>query len=577
MNGKEKNRWLIAASAVGIHLSIGSVYAWSVFAKPIVAQVGWSFKEVQLTFSIAILFLGLSAAFLGRFVEKYGPRKAGTLAACFFGVGIASSGLAVRLENLYLLYICYGVLGGIGLGVGYIAPVSTLVKWFPDRRGLATGLAIMGFGFASLIAGPIIQRLIVAAGLADTFFLLGLFYFTLMFLSSQYLAPPRPGWVPEKFQGAAPLPEEGKIKDERWQLCAGEAVKTRRFYWLWIMLFINVTCGIAVISAASPMGQEIAGLTASQAAAMVGLIGLFNGGGRIVWATLSDYIGRANTYSAFFVIQIIAFFLLPKTSDPWLFQGLLFLAMTCYGGGFSCIPAYIGDIFGTRQLAAIHGYILTAWAAAGLAGPVFAAWVRESTGNYVGTMSVFMVLFCLALTVSLLIRLDLRHVRKLQQRPVPPPVPEIPAAGETTRSFPARPDVIRPVINFITAQAEQAGLPGRTVSRLQLAAEEAITNICHYAYLEESAINRVNYAYQNPGYVVVNLRNKADAFEVDLIDQGELFNPLMVPSPAFGDSLDNFDARGLGIHLLRKMADEVGYQRTDKQNILTLVMKKERG
>ena len=572
---KVKNRWLIAASAVGIHLSIGSVYAWSVFAKPIVAQLGWGFKEVQLTFSIAILFLGLSAAFLGRFVEKHGPRKSGALAACFFGAGIAASGLAIRVENLYLLYICYGILGGIGLGVGYIAPVSTLVKWFPDRRGLATGLAIMGFGFASLIAGPIIQKLIVAVGLANTFLLLGCFYFTLMFFSSQYLAPPEPGWTPIKLPQAGPLPDEGTIKDESWQLTAGEAVKTRRFYWLWVMLFINVTCGIAVISAASPMGQEIAGLTAAQAAAMVGLIGLFNGGGRIVWATLSDYIGRANTYSAFFIIQVAAFYLLPKSSNPWLFQGLVFLAMTCYGGGFSCVPAYIGDMFGTRQLAAIHGYILTAWAAAGLAGPVFAAWVRETTGNYVGTMSVFLVLFCLALTVSLLIRLDVHQVRKLQRRPAP--APEKPAPGEMTRSFPARPDVVRPAINFITAQAEKAGLPERTVFRLQLAAEEAITNICHYAYLEESAINRVNYAYRNPDDVVVNLKDKADAFEVELIDQGGVFNPLMVASPAFGDSLENFDAKGLGIHLLRKMADEVGYRRTGNRNVLSLVMRKSAG
>lgn len=181
MQQKVKNRWLIAAAAVGIHLSIGSVYAWSVFTKPITSQFGWELSSVQLTFSIAILFLGLSAAFLGHYVEKHGPRKAGILSSIFFGVGITGSGLAISMESLPLLYICYGVLGGIGLGVGYITPVSTLVKWFPDRRGLATGLAIMGFGFASMIAGPIIQALIESVGIANTFFILGIIYFVVMF------------------------------------------------------------------------------------------------------------------------------------------------------------------------------------------------------------------------------------------------------------------------------------------------------------------------------------------------------------------------------------------------------------
>src|ERR1700730_14821835 len=178
--GKEKNRWLIAASAVGIHISIGSVYAWSVFTKPLTKQLGWSLKDVQFTFSLAILFLGLSAAFLGHFVEKYGPRKAGTLAAIFFGVGIAGSGLAINMGSLPMLYLFYGVLGGIGLGGGYITPVSSLVKWFPDRRGLATGLAIMGFGFASLISSPIMARLIESVGIANTFYILGAIYFILM-------------------------------------------------------------------------------------------------------------------------------------------------------------------------------------------------------------------------------------------------------------------------------------------------------------------------------------------------------------------------------------------------------------
>ncbi|MFY0543633.1 L-lactate MFS transporter [Brevibacillus sp. H7] len=411
MQQKTKNRWLIAAASVGIHISIGSVYAWSVFTKPITKQFGWGLSDVQLTFSIAILFLGLSAAFLGHYVEKHGPRKSGTLSSIFFGIGIAGSGLAIHLENLPLLYLCYGVLGGIGLGVGYITPVSTLVKWFPDRRGLATGLAIMGFGFASLISSPIMNALITSVGIANTFFILGIIYFVIMFASAQYLSPPPEGWMPEGFRAQVHAGKK-QIKTDLSQLTANEAVKTRRFYWLWLMLFINVTCGIAIISVASPMAQEIAGMNAATAAAVVGLLGLFNGSGRIAWASLSDYIGRPNTYTAFFAIQIVSYFLLPNMANALLFQILLFLVMTCYGGGFSSIPAYIGDLFGTKQLGAIHGYILTAWAAAGLAGPIFAAWVRETTGSYTGTLSVFVGMMGVALLISLLIRLDIKKLRE---------------------------------------------------------------------------------------------------------------------------------------------------------------------
>lgn len=408
---KVKSRWLIALSGVGIHISIGSVYAWSNFTNPLMEKFNWSASEVQLTFSLAILFLGLSAAFLGHFVEKYGPRKSGLLAAVFFGVGVAGSGFAVQMESLPLLYVFYGMLGGIGLGVGYIAPVSTLVKWFPDRRGLATGLAIMGFGFAAAISSPIMDSLIKSVGIANTFYILGVSYFVVMLASSLYLEKPSEGWMPKGFQEKV---DSGKttIRKDLSQLTANQAVKTKRFYYLWLMLFINVTCGIAILSAAKPLAEESIGLSTAEAAALVGVLGLFNGFGRIGWASVSDYIGRTNTYTTFFVLQTVLFFLLPNITTAIVFQIMLAIIYTCYGGGFASIPAYIGDLFGTKQLGAIHGYILTAWAAAGLAGPLFAAWVKDTTGSYAESLTFFAALFIVALIVTFLARMDIRRLEK---------------------------------------------------------------------------------------------------------------------------------------------------------------------
>jgi OFA family oxalate/formate antiporter-like MFS transporter len=308
------------------------------------------------------------------------------------------------------MYVFYGGLAGVGLGIGYITPVSSLVKWFPDRRGLATGLAIMGFGFASLIASPLIARLIDGIGISNTFYVLSAVYFTLMFVSSLYLSPPPKDWKPE---GMTEKNYEEKRKPaDLAQLTANEAVKTIRFWALWSMLFINVTCGIAIISVASPMAQDIAGLSAGAAATMVGIMGLFNGLGRIGWASVSDYIGRPNVYTAFFALQTAAFLLLPNVTNALLFQLLVFVILTCYGGGFASVPAYIGDLFGTKQLGAIHGYILTAWAAAGLAGPLIVSRIRESTNSYSLTLYIFTGAFVAALVISLLIRVNIRNVRK---------------------------------------------------------------------------------------------------------------------------------------------------------------------
>lgn len=407
----KKNRWLMALSAVGVHICIGSVYAWSVYVKPIQEQMSWNLTDVTIAFSVAIFFLGLSAALMGKFVERNGPRVSAIIAAALFGLGTAGSGLAIMMESKMLLYFFYGVLGGCGLGIGYISPVSTLVKWFPDKRGLATGLAIMGFGFASAIWGPTIKILIEKVGISNTFFILGALYFVVMFASALYLEKPEEGYLPEKFKNKI---KEGKkkIKEDLSLLGLNEAVKTPRFYGLWIMLFINVTCGIAIIGVASPLLQEILGMSAIAAAAAVGLMGIFNGAGRIFWASLSDYLTRPVVYIIFFLTQAIAFYILPSVTDIITFQVVLFFIMTCYGGGFASIPAYIGDIFGTKELGAIHGYILTAWAAAGLVGPLIISMVKDSTGSYSQTLYVFAGFFIIAFIISILMLINIKSIKK---------------------------------------------------------------------------------------------------------------------------------------------------------------------
>ena len=411
-----KNKWLIALSAVGIHICIGSVYAWSVLTRPIMSSLGFSQKEVTWIFSIAILFLGLAAA-------------------CFFGTGMLGSALALHLHSLVLLYLFYGVIGGIGLGIGYITPVSTLVKWFPKHRGFATGLAIMGFGFAALIAGPLMQRIVASLGLIPNFLILGCAYFVIISASALYLAPP-----PDRFLQAASPGKEGpdrkagrlgQLKDVAVQLAdhpkmgkmlpcvdaftAGEALQTWHFYALWWIFFINISCGIALLAVASPMGQEVAGMTPAQAASMVGIIGLVNGGGRILWSTVSDYLGRRNVYVLFFLIEIGAFYALSSTTDGFLFQVLVLLIISCYGGGFACMPAYLSDLFSTKELSAIHGKILTAWGIAGIMGPLALSVLYENTRSYSLTLYFFSGCFVLNLVIALVLKWRTSHHVILQK------------------------------------------------------------------------------------------------------------------------------------------------------------------
>ena len=309
------------------------------------------------------------------------------------------TGFAVHLKSLPLLYLFYGVIGGIGLGIGYITPVSTLVKWFPEKRGFATGVAIMGFGLASLLAAPLIQFFLQNQGLIATYIMLGFLYLLIMIPSALYLAPP------QNTQKAVDGSGNHSSIARTTGTTASAAMKTWQFWTLWWMLFTNITCGIGLLSVASPMAQETAKMSPLTAATMVGIIGLINGLGRLFWASISDYLGRANTYISFFIIQGFAFLCLSQTTDSILFQFLVYLIISCYGGGFSTIPAFLSDLFGTRELSAIHGKILTAWAAAGVVGPLFVAWIKDTTHSYTATLLVFSFCFVVSLIVATMLKL----------------------------------------------------------------------------------------------------------------------------------------------------------------------------
>ena len=394
-----RNRWFIALAAIGLHISIGSVYAWSVLTRPIMADMGFTLSQATWTFSLAILMLGLSAGFLGSFAEKIGPKTSGLLAMLFWVTGLFGTAYALNIHNLTLLYLFYGIIGGIGIGIGYITPVSTLVKYFPNRPGFATGLAIMGFGFASLIAGPLMQYLVAQVGLVDTFIILGVIYLVVMGASSLYLK------APQQKHPTRPTKDKSTMYVHNHGMLANDAMKTWQFGALWWVFFINITCGIGLLSLASPMAQEVIGMTPVAAASLVGIIGIFNGGGRIAWSTISDYLGRAQTYILFFIIEIIAFYLLAQTNSALTFQILILIIITCYGGGFSCMPAYLADLYGIRQLSTIHGRILTAWGLAGIVGPMLVSYFHEAGYGYSTALECFAALFVLNTIIAIVLKL----------------------------------------------------------------------------------------------------------------------------------------------------------------------------
>ncbi len=377
------SRWLVPPAALAIHLSIGQVYSFSVFKNPLLALHGangaaWSLEQIGFIFSIAIAFLGLSAALFGAWLERVGPRRAMFYAAICFGVGFYIAALGTSLHSLALIYLGYGAVGGIGLGLGYISPVSTLIKWFPDRPGLATGLAIMGFGGGAMIGGPLANLLMAhfrAAGqpaIPYTLAVMGTLYFLFMMYGVFTIRVPRKDWTPE---GWTP-PRQQSALISTHNVAVAQAWRTPQFWLLWIILFTNVTAGIGILEQASPMIQDLfkGHMTAAAAVGFVGILSIFNMAGRFLWASVSDYIGRRNTYFTFFTLGALLYFFLPLTRLDHLNSVSLFVLtaavlISMYGGGFATIPAYLKDLFGGYNVSAIHGRLLTAWSAAGIIGP----------------------------------------------------------------------------------------------------------------------------------------------------------------------------------------------------------------
>src|SRR3984885_4272131 len=386
------NRWFVPPAALCIHLCIGQAYAFSVFNLPMSKLLGitdsaagdWKLTQLGWIFSIAIFLLGTSAAIGGRWVEEGGPRRAMFTSALCFGSGFLISAFGVKAHELWIVYLGYGVLGGIGLGLGYISPVSTLIKWFPDRPGMATGMAIMGFGGGAFIASPLSVWLMAKfstpthIGVAETFVALGIGYTLFMLVGAAIVRIPPPGWRPAGY--TPPLVPKKLISDK--SVYVYEALKTPQFWLIWWVLCLNVSAGIGVIGQASAMSQEIfpGRVTAVAAAGFVGLMSLFNMAGRFFWASLSDYIGRKNTYFCFFALGAVLYALVPSTGaagNVAAFVACFLIILSMYGGGFATVPAYLRDMFGTQYVGAIHGWLITAWSVAGLIGPVLVNYIRE--------------------------------------------------------------------------------------------------------------------------------------------------------------------------------------------------------
>jgi OFA family oxalate/formate antiporter-like MFS transporter len=394
---RTNNRWVIAIAGVFFQIALGAVYAWSVFRAPLTKQFGWSISEVTLTFTISIFVLGCAAFFGGLWLNRKGPRIVALTGGVLYGLGVF---LASFSHSLWWLYFSYGLIGGIGLGFGYFVPVALLVIWFPDKRGLITGIAVGGFGAGALITAPVATRLIQSVGVLSTFAYLGIGYLIVTIISGSFMQNPPDGWKPD---GWSPTAREASQRAGH-DFVLSEALKTWQWWALWLLLFLNTCAGISVISQEAPIFQELTKVSAVVAGGMVGVVSLGNAVGRVFWAWVSDLITRRATFFVMFLLQVLLFWFLPNVVSASLMTIVTFVVLMCYGGGFGTMPAFTADYFGPKNVGPIYGLMLTAWGFASAFGPLFIAHMRETTGSYSGALRVIAGVMAVSTLLPVLVR-----------------------------------------------------------------------------------------------------------------------------------------------------------------------------
>jgi len=392
-----KNRWFIAAAGIFLQVALGAVYAWSVFRVPLSKQFGWSISEVTLTFTISIFVLGFAAFFGGLWLNRKGPRIVALTGGVLYGLGVFLASFSDH--KLWWLYLTYGVIGGIGLGFAYIVPVAVLVKWFPDRRGLITGIAVGGFGAGALVTAPVATHLIQTVGVLSTFAYLGIAFLLVTVICGYFMQNPPAGWKPA---GWTPTASQSAQRSGR-DYTLGQALRTWQWWALWLLLFLNTSAGISVISQEAPLFQELAKVTAVAAASMVGIVSIGNAFGRVFWAWVSDSITRRATFAVMFVLQVVLFWAFPSITSAALLTVVSFLVLMCYGGGFGTMPAFAADYFGPSNVGPIYGLMLTAWGFASAFGPLLIAHMRQVNGSYRGALHVIAGVTALSLVLPLIV------------------------------------------------------------------------------------------------------------------------------------------------------------------------------
>jgi OFA family oxalate/formate antiporter-like MFS transporter len=391
------NRWTIAVAGIFIQISLGAVYAWSVFRTSLVQQFGWTISEVTLTFTISIFALGIAAFFGGLWLNRRGPRVVAVTGGLLYGAGVFLASLCAG--KLWLLYLTYGVIGGIGLGLAYVVPVAVLVRWFPDRRGLITGLAVGGFGAGALIAAPAATRLIQSVGVLHTFAYLGTTFLFISVAGGLFMQNPPQGWSPKGWRPNASQLAKRVGRDFTF----GEALRTWQFWVLWLILFLNDSAGISVISQEAPMFQQLTGATAAAAATMVGLSSLGNAAGRVAWAWASDFVTRRGAFCLMYALQAVLFWILPNLHSGVPVTIVVMIVLTCYGGGAGTIPAFAADYFGPRNVGPIYGLLMTALGFSSAFGPLIIGYMRQMSGTYRGALHIIAGIMIASLLLPLII------------------------------------------------------------------------------------------------------------------------------------------------------------------------------